>query len=385
MNIAILAPSPVPLAIGGAENLWWGLLEHLNANTEHHADLIKLPTPERDFWEIVDSYRRWSELDVSGYDVVISGKYPAWMPAHPRHVIYLLHPLRGLYDTYPAGWPLRCEDPHPEVAALVNFLEAGGQARTQLAECFARLEAIRARTDLDPATFALPAPLIRQVVHFLDAIGRAPAAIARSVALSHTVAQRPDYFTEADVPAAYAPTRLGGLHLRRGRHLFTVSRLDAPKRIALLIEAMAQVEHPRAQLHIAGTGPQEPELRALAGDDPRIRFRGFLNAEQLADAYARSQAVLFAPAQEDYGYITVEAMLSAKPVITTTDAGGPTELVTHRRTGFIVDPTPEALAAAITQVLEHPVSAGWMGLRARRHARQISWENVVATLLDGLT
>jgi hypothetical protein len=112
MDIALVAPSPVPLAIGGAENLWWGLLEHLNRRTEHHADLIKLPTPERNFWEIVDSYRRWSALDVSGYDAVISGKYPGWMVAHPRHVVYLLHPLRGLYDTYPPEWPLRCELPH---------------------------------------------------------------------------------------------------------------------------------------------------------------------------------------------------------------------------------------------------------------------------------
>ena len=121
MNIALVAPSPVPLVIGGAENLWWGLLEHLNRHTEHHADLIKLPTPERDFWEIVDSYRRWAELDVTGYDLVISGKYPAWMVAHPRQVVYLLHPLRGLYDTYPPGWPVRCELDHPEVRALVAF------------------------------------------------------------------------------------------------------------------------------------------------------------------------------------------------------------------------------------------------------------------------
>ena len=107
MDIAIVAPGPVPLAIGGAENLWWGLLEHLNRRSPHHADLIKLPTPERSFWEIVDSYRRWAELDVSGYDLVISGKYPAWMTDHPRHVCYMLHPLRGLYDTYPPGLPAR--------------------------------------------------------------------------------------------------------------------------------------------------------------------------------------------------------------------------------------------------------------------------------------
>ncbi len=131
MDIALVAPSPVPLAIGGAENLWWGLLEHLNRRTEHHADLIKLPTPERNFWEIVDSYRRWAALDVSGYDVVISGKYPAWMIEHPRHICYLLHPLRGLYDTYPEGWPTRCQLDHPQLDELVEFLDRGGEDRSR--------------------------------------------------------------------------------------------------------------------------------------------------------------------------------------------------------------------------------------------------------------
>ena len=83
MNIAIVAPSPVPLMIGGAENLWWGLLEHLNHHTPHHADLIKLPTPERNFWEIVDSYHDWAALDVTGYDLVISGSIRrGWWPTH---------------------------------------------------------------------------------------------------------------------------------------------------------------------------------------------------------------------------------------------------------------------------------------------------------------
>ena len=382
MNIALVAPSPVPLAIGGAENLWWGLLEHLNRHTEHHADLVKLPTPERNFWEIVDSYRRWSELDVNGYDLVISGKYPAWMVTHPRHIVYLLHPLRGLYDTYPAGWPLRCE--HPAVADLVQFLERSGDDRALLGECFERLDALRARDEVPSEVLALPGPLIRQVVHFLDGIGRSERAIARSVALSATVSARAGYFPpDSQVPSAHAPTRLAGLHPGRGRYLFTVSRLDAPKRIDLLVRAL---EHARTRvpLRIAGTGPQEPALRELAADDPRVSFDGFLNDAQLADAYAGSLAVLFAPYDEDYGYITLEAMLSGKPVITTTDAGGPTELVQDGVTGLITEPDPIALGAAIDRLLSHRRAARRMGRAGLERARTVTWERVVATLLDGL-
>jgi glycosyltransferase involved in cell wall biosynthesis len=384
MDIAIVAPSPIPLAIGGAENLWWGLLEHLNRHTSHHADLIKLPTPERDFWEIVDSYRRWSALDVSGYDIVISGKYPAWMVYHPRHVCYLLHPLRGLYDTYPAGWPERCETTHPEVSRLVEFLEASAGDRSDLVECFARLDAVRARGDVPAELLALPGPLIRQIVRFLDQVGRGPGAVARSVALSRTVADRPGYFPDpVAVPVAHAPTGLRGLRPGRSRYLFTVSRLDAPKRIDLLVRAMAHVRG-STELRIAGTGPQERALRDLASGDPRIRFEGFLNDSALSEAYASASAVLFVPFQEDYGFITLEAMLSAKPVITTSDSGGPTELVKPGVNGLVTEPDPAQLGAAIDSLVAKPRLARRMGREGRRRALDVTWDRVVGTLLDGI-
>lgn len=384
MDIALLAPSPVPLAIGGAENLWWGLLDHLNRHTPHAADLIKLPTPERNFWEIVDSYRRWSEVDASGYDLVISGKYPSWMVAHERHVCYLLHPLRGLYDTYPGELPKRCESNHPEVRRLVELLDHPSTDRELLAECFGRLEAVRARSDVPPELFALPGPLIRQVVHFLDTIGRGRGVMSRSAAISATVARRPDYFPSGtDALVAHPPTRLPGLHRGRGRYLFTVSRLDHPKRIDLLIRAMGHVKAD-IELRIAGTGPQEPHLRELAAGDPRVKLMGFLNDAELADAYAGARAVLFVPYQEDYGFITVEAMLSGKPVITTTDAGGPTELISNLAQGLVVSPKPAAIGRAISLLANQPWLAWWLGRKGRARALGITWDRVVATLLDGL-
>lgn len=384
MDIAIVAPSPVPLVIGGAENLWWGLLDHLNRRTAHHADLVKLPTLERNFWEIVDSYRRWSELDVTGYDLVISGKYPAWMVEHPRHVCYLLHPLRGLYDTYPPGWPTRCEVDHPEVGALCSFMESAVAQRSSLPELFGRLDSLRGRSDVPAEVYALPGPLIRQVVQFLDAIGRAPDALVRQVALSATVARRSGYFPKgAEVPIAHAPTGLRGLHDGRGQDLFTVSRLDAPKRIDLIIAAMAHVRS-RTRLRIAGSGPQEGALREAAASDPRIVFEGFLNEAQLAEAYSRALAVPFVPYEEDYGYITVEAMLSAKPVVTVRDAGGPTELIEDGVSGRIAEPNPESLGAAIEQVVSSRRVARRMGRAGYARARSITWENVVRALLEGI-
>jgi glycosyltransferase involved in cell wall biosynthesis len=371
--------------IGGAENLWWGLLEHLNRKTPHAADLIKLPTPERSFWEVVDSYRNWAALDVSSYDLVISGKYPAWMVAHERHVCYMLHPLRGLYDTYPSDWPTCYESRHPEVGALLDLLESPVRGRAALQECFGRLEAIRARSDVPSDAFAFPGPLIRQVVHFLDDVGLRDGAMVRHVALSKTVAARPGYFQSPDsVPVAHAPSRLRCVRSAGGGYLFTASRLDVPKRIDLLISAMQHVSSD-IQLRISGTGPHEQLLRELARGDDRIRFMGFLNDSDLVRNYTGARAVMFAPYLEDYGYITLEAMRSGKPVITTTDSGGPTELIEDGVSGFVVSPDAASIGARADLLARRPRLARRLGRAGYARASSITWDRVVSTLLDGLT
>jgi glycosyltransferase involved in cell wall biosynthesis len=91
--------------------------------------------------------------------------------------------------------------------------------------------------------------------------------------------------------------------------------------------------------------------------------------------------VIFAPAEEDFGYIALEAMLAAKPVITTHDAGGPTELVEDSVNGRVVDPDPAALAAAIDDVGARRRRARKLGRQARRRAEQITWKAVVDAIL----
>lgn len=383
MKIAIVAPSPVPFVIGGAENLWWGLLREINQQTPHQADLIKLPGPERNFAELIDSYRRFSELNLGHFDLVISTKYPAWMVRHDRHVCYLQHRLRGLYDTYHmTGLPEDFPAGHPAIAACCRMMQRGRGDCAILPEFFAALSALRDDDSVPQELFDFPGPFVREVVHFLDGIGLAQQAIRKFAAISATVAGRRDYFPPAaKVQVIHHPSNLEGFRCGRDDYLFTVSRLDGAKRLRLLIEAM-RLARADVRLRIAGSGPDEAALKQLAADDPRIEFLGFVKDRELVDLYADALAVPYLPYQEDYGLITIEAMMSGKPVLTVTDAGGPTEIVVDGENGFIAPPDPAALAARIDHLCAHREECRAMGNRGLLRAREITWGRTVSAILQ---
>ena len=69
-----------------------------------------------------------------------------------------------------------------------------------------------------------------------------------------------------------------------------------------------------------------------------MRFAGRVSDAEAVDLYAGARAVYYAPVDEDYGFATIEAFASAKPVITTTDAGGVLEFVEHDVTGLVAAP-----------------------------------------------
>jgi glycosyltransferase involved in cell wall biosynthesis len=382
MDVAIVAPCPIPYQIGGAENLWRGLQDHFNEHTPHQAEIIKLPSREQTFWELLDSYRRFSELDLTGFDVVVSSKYPAWMVAHPRHVVYLQHKLRGLYDTWHFS---QMPDRHPtEVAPVLElraFMAQRAGRRDALPELFGRLVELRDAAGLPEDLFAFPGPFIRELVHWLDDVGLAPAAIHRYGAISRTVRERAEHFPDGrEVFVAHHPTALTGLHDARGDYLFTASRLDNAKRVGLLIESMRHVKG-NVELRVAGDGPDASRLRELAGADPRVRFCGRVSSAELVDLYAHARAVAFIPYFEDYGLVTLEAMLSGKPVLTCTDSGGTTELVRDGVNGLVADPQPDALGGAIERLWSDRRATRRMGKAALKTARGVTWDAVVRELV----
>ena len=157
MNISVIAPTHVPAMTGGAERLIDGIIKHLNETTEHVATLVTLPVREDNLIDLIDAYRQFAELDVSGADLVISSKYPAWMVEHPNHAVYMMHPLRGLYDTYHLfGLPETSTGLPGELASLQNELKKANPDPRSIFDLFSR-----AVDNLGPShpAFTFPGPL----------------------------------------------------------------------------------------------------------------------------------------------------------------------------------------------------------------------------------
>lgn len=381
MKIALVTPLAVPLALGGAENLWWGLQNHFNTKTEHQCDIVSVMAPEGNFWDLMASYEAFSSLDLSGYDLVISGKYPGWMVNHPNHVCYMLHRLRGLYDTY-SGALLDLAAQPAELRGMLEWMAEDGAEPDagKIPTLFERLRSLRGKPEIE-AALGFPGPVSRAIVHFLDNAALSTGRVRRHAAIARTVARRKDYFPpDAVVDVLYPPPHRDDYFCGGQDYFFTSSRLDRPKRLDLIIEAFRAVEA-NIPLLIAGSGPDAERLKTLASGDDRIRFLGFVADDAMAGLYANALAVPFVPYDEDYGLITIEAMRSGKPVVTVSDSGGPTEFVEDGVTGFVTAPEPLALAAALSALADNRARAAAMGLEARKRVEPVDWDRVADGLL----
>jgi glycosyltransferase involved in cell wall biosynthesis len=84
---------------------------------------------------------------------------------------------------------------------------------------------------------------------------------------------------------------------------------------------------------------------------------------------------------EDYGMVPYEAFLSEKPVVTTTDAGGPLDVVADRSTGLVCAPRAAELATACRFLLEHPDDVRAWGKAGKAVAEQVTWDHAIDRLL----
>jgi glycosyltransferase involved in cell wall biosynthesis len=340
VRIAVVRPQ-VPFAWGGAEIVTDRLAHELRTRG-HEADVVTVPfkwypgtrvLTQAFLWRLLDL----EEADGKTIDLVVATKFPSYLVRHPNKRVWLVHQFRQAYEL--------------DRTELGQFGE-GPQDRAVLRK-----------------------------VQELDRVGLGEAK--RLFATSRNVADRLARSTGLTAEVLpHPPQELAYRCDGYGEFVLSVNRLDRAKRVDLLLEAAAL--DPALEVVIAGDGPDRDRLESLArerGLDGRARFAGRVSPEELADLYGRCLAVFYAPVDEDFGMVPFEAFLSQKPVLTTTDAGGPLEIVSDRRTGLVVSPEAAEVARAAGWLREHREEAATFGRAGHELAAEITWDRAIARLL----
>jgi glycosyltransferase involved in cell wall biosynthesis len=339
MRIAVCRPQ-VPFVYGGAEVVADQLVDELRLRG-HETELVAVPFTWYPGTRVLDQAFIWRLLDLASGDgrpieLVIATKFPSYGIRHPNKVVWLVHQFRQAYD-YDRG-------PYGQ------FSESPEDRATRLA--VARFDAV--------------------------ALGEA----RRIFTISANVADRLGHYSGLDAQVLPPPPqKLAYRTDGYGDFVLSVNRLDSAKRIDLLIEAVKR--EPGLRVVITGEGPERGRLEQLAGGlDGRVEFTGRVEPDRLADLYAGCLGVYYAPLDEDYGMVPYEAFLSAKPVVTTLDAGGPLEVVRDRETGLVVAPDAGELAGALTYLAAHRAEARAWGEAGKAVAERITWDTCIEALLS---
>jgi len=116
-----------------------------------------------------------------------------------------------------------------------------------------------------------------------------------------------------------------------------------------------------------------------------VRFLGEVSDDDVIELYAGALAVIYPPYDEDFGYVTLEAFLAHKPVVTTVDAGGPNEFVVDGVNGWVCPPDPKAIGEAIGRLHGDRPRAAAQGEAGYDRARTITWDGVIDRLMTAAT
>jgi glycosyltransferase involved in cell wall biosynthesis len=342
----LICTTQVPFTRGGAESHAEGLrraLEEAGYAAEIAAVPFKWYPPE----EMMRGALAWRLLDVTEangrpVDLVVGMKFPAYLVSHPCKVLWILHQYRSAYNLW--GTPFDDLSTHPE----------GARVREWVRHCDDRF-----------------IPEARKVF-----------ANSREVA-----ARLLRYNRIESEPLYHPPPRAERLREgEQGDYVFYPSRLEPQKRQEILIEALAHTRTP-VRVVFAGGSADPRRYESLArkhGVGDRITFRGFVGEDEIIGLYADALGVCYLPFDEDYGYVTLEAMLSGKPVVVARDGGGAAEFVEHESEGLVCDPDPRAVAACLDRLYADREAARRMGRRGRDKLRalDLSWRRVVERIIS---
>lgn len=347
MRIAV-ATVQVPFVYGGAEILSQGLVKALQS-AGHDAEIVAIPFKWYPAERILDCMLSCRLIDLTescghAIDRIIALKFPAYLIAHPHKTLWLLHQHRSAYEQWDTSYSDLALQPQGS-RVRNTIINADNKA-------FAESSAI----------FTISSNVSKRLKHFNR---------VESTPLYHPPLNTELFYTEDE-----------------GGYFFFPSRLTTVKRQELVLEALSHTKNPIRVL-FAGKPDDLTHSERLLKMAKKLRvskqavFLGGISELDKRKYYAQALGIIFPPFDEDYGYVTLEAMLSGKPVITCSDSGGPREFVRHEETGLIAEPTATALATAMDTLWENRSWANALGKAGKDYygSLNISWSYVVKELL----
>jgi glycosyltransferase involved in cell wall biosynthesis len=344
MNVVVVTSTP--LFVEGGHLVMARALVQALREEGHDAEMVL--TPQNRFGRQGAAYLAAWLTDVGighnnrAVDQIISLRYPSYAARHPNHVVWLNHTMREYYDQWDAfSAPLRWKGRIKE------------DTRRRLVHAADRW-------------------LLTKNVRKVFTISRTVTARLKTWG---GIASEPLY-----PPPPQRSYRCDGY----ADYIFAVSRLAPLKRLSLLVDALATPQAAGIRCIIAGEGEEHASLAhaiTTKGLSSRVKLIGRIDDRQMLEHLAQCRAVCFPPYDEDYGFVTVEAFASRKPVITCTDSGGPAELVANNVNGKVCAPRPDAIADALREVMEDRATAERLGQAGLEQVSEMTWSRAIGRLL----
>jgi glycosyltransferase involved in cell wall biosynthesis len=343
MKIA-LCSSSTPFLPGGVRNsVEW--LELMLLELGHQVERVCLPhvdVPDLLFDQMA-AYR-WIDLDAA--DRVICFRAPAHFISHPQKIVWLLHHVRTSHDPWGSSDPGFAGDArHAGIRAALRDADTRALAEAEAVYTGSRIVSGRLEAVNGVASTVLYPPLFK-----------------------------PDRFHFGDL----------------GDEIVGICRMEPRGRQHLLVEAMSRTRTP-VKLRLLGPAMDPSYVGELTeqirkgGLQQRVQLQcGWIGDEARIELLAKCLALAYLPSDADsYGFPSLEASHSCKPVLTATDAHGVLELVEHGRNGLVCAPTAESLAGAMDRLFLDRTAARRMGQAARERvaALGIGWPAVLGKLL----
>ena len=342
MKIA-LCSTFVPFIYGGARNIVEWLQSML---MEHGHKVERIYLPEVDVPDLLLQQMmayRWIDLEMA--DRVICFRPQSHLIPHPHKILWFIHHIRIFYDLWNS--PYR---------GFPDDAKHRG---------------------------------IRDALHKADhaAMKEAKAIFTNSKVVSDRLKKYNDIESEVLFPPVYKPDRFHCSNFND--ELVYISRLEQHKRQHLLVDAMQHTKTP-VRLRLSGVSANQDYTRKLFLRIKELRLserivleNRWISEEEKIEILANCLAAVYLPLDEDsYGYPSIEASHSSKPILTTADSGGVLDLVRNGVNGYVSEANPRAIGDAIDRLYLDRAKTAAMGRNAKERLSElgISWLNVIRKL-----